>query len=222
MIVPTTILSLAALSVAESNSFGKRGLRKSTTPTTAILVVSGTAVICFAAGFGTAWLAKKGGGVCNEETMQCEIDGCKEAHYLSTAQVVPATDSEAAVAPECTACPNNTWITKGTDGVIKDVNGVSEQAATVCDKCKPNYFRATPKTGDTKPVCTSCGDKVTLVVRESVTGDAQSLDDDCFAKCVDGEAVTGGNTCVCIDASNSATRQKCDAANPTCSAGACS
>lgn len=127
------------------------------------------------------------------------------------------TSSEAKIKAECAVCPDNTgyWRYPGNWGGI--LPSTAETPANVCkDLCATNYFRETAVSGSTPAVCTSCGDKLTELWHENATGNAQTLEADCFDACAAGGASQPDYTgeCVCVGPR----REKCGTNHNTCSA----
>jgi len=130
MMFPTTVLSVLAVSAAaENTSSGNRGLRKSSTPWTAIAVVSGTAVIALGAGVGIGaaiWANSCPTG------QDCKPTKCSITAYLKTAA---AGKTEA----ECVSCTGNTQLASA-ELLTAAPNSA---AAAQCANCTPPYY---PKT----------------------------------------------------------------------------
>jgi len=199
MIVPTTILSLAALSAAESSS--KRGLRKSSTPPwTAIAVISGTAVVGLGAGFGIGYLilgssgtaaGGSSGGSCPVGIATCE--GCKEDYRKSSAagadwtceacptgQYILETFKKSAVVEKCTGCKagyyanaeNSCKECPGGKNKAKDSFAATytEILPTACNMgCRENY-RRTSAAGEADWTCEVCPTGQYLAASNDNTG----------------------------------------------------
>lgn len=114
MMFPTTVLSVLAVSAAaENTSSGNRGLRKSSTPWTAIAVVSGTAVT----GLGLGWVigyfshqAIAGSGGCGAGIV---CTGCKVDFYQTGDAPVASTASPPVTPADersCAACASDKFL----------------------------------------------------------------------------------------------------------------
>jgi len=144
MIGPVTVLSLAAVSAAEATVYGERFLPRQKTSTTPIIVVSGTAVLSFIAGFGVRWLTASTGSsgkeILHNATGIANYDlratGCKVGFYQDNAPEEGL--------PTCKECP------EGTRQSGTHFFG-SQQTADVCNKCVEGSIPTKVKS------CEECG-----------------------------------------------------------------
>lgn len=174
MIVPTTILSLAALSAAESNSSRNRGLRKSSTPWTAIAVVSGTAITGVVIGGLIGWFLKSGsaGGptACPEGTKGCvpyvAPKGCAVDYLLTAKETCEACDdgrptlNSEILFSAADGSENSPYEKKDGGCAATGCRADFHQAANdVCTACGAGQYIAASGAvgaGSEQPTCTGC------------------------------------------------------------------
>jgi hypothetical protein len=208
MIGPVSILSLAAVSAAETTSSGRRGLREPVSMMWPAIILGGTAFVCLGAGYLTAFLIHRGGSSGDgykvpenfaSAGVLMTATGCKKGSFQS----VKLKDTDPVAVP-CTPCVQGTTNKGPTDFAKKapDV-GTPEKKLAVCSMCAYGWW---PKKD--QKTCIQCNADETSMEEKSISsGSTDTIAADfCATKCVKD---TTESKCICVKQTDDSVRAKC-------------
>lgn len=193
MIGPVSILSLAAVSAAESTSSGRRGLREPADWKLPAIVLGATVTVCLGGGILIGRYLIGGGSSGSYDltvtaNYKMHAVGCDNTHFQKNDD--PA---EKDTAPDCSgAC------TKNTRNANKFTPFGKTKEEDACTVCQANFY------WKGKDGCATCGASITMPgVFSTASGDAETEDKVCFPACEanvnDTSGLSAGKECICRD-----------------------